>query len=840
MGRGPALAAARVEGRLTLDRPRFRRLIDLLGDALLLPTAERAAFVERECGGNATLLAEARSLLAEAEATSLAAVTARIGAAIERAADSLRDAGHTMPERIGPYRILGVLGAGGMGLVYRAEQMAPLRREVAIKLVRGGLRGEDARLRFEAERQTLAAMNHPGIARIFDAGSTDDGLPWFAMELVPGVPITAFCDGQRLDIDARCGLLAEVCGAVQHAHVNGIIHRDLKPTNILVSLVDGRAQPRIIDFGIAKAVEAAAGAETMHTELGTVVGTLEYMRPEQAAGGRAPVDTRSDVYSLGVILYELVSGALPFDSDRLRQAGAIDAQRLIRDTDPPTPARRYMTTAERGAIAQIRDTDPRSLQRKLGGDLGWIIMKALEKDPARRYQSASALAADLDHVVRSEPVEAGPPSRRYRAARFVRRHRTVVVAAGLVFLALVAGIAVATTGLVSARRAQARAENEGRRATMIKDFLTGMLSRARPENSRGREVTVREVVDSMATEVERNRTFADDPLVRGELLHAIGETYRTLDQCERAVPLFKEALALKRSAPGDNSRSTLVTLNKLSQCQAATGDLRGAIETQKDVLTLAEKALGKTSTDYVDWLANLGSMYADVGDFTHAERIMRDVLAIDRSTRASDKEALPFSLNNLATILVDEGKYAEAVSIHEESIALRRRYFGEPSAEVAVALANYARALSGAGRLAQADTAAHGALAMSMTVFGPNHQRTATARLRLAEVMLRGGRPGEAEPLLRDAIATYRGINERSWRVGDSRARLGEALLAKGLKVEGIHELEAGWEIYTATNSPSAPRSREIAQMIAAYYDGAAKPAEAERWHRRAAPPSGG
>jgi hypothetical protein len=416
-------------------------------------------------------------------------------------------------------------------------------------------------------------MNHPGIARLFDAGATDDGVPYFAMEIVRGESITAYCDAKQLGLDARLDLFADVCRAVQHAHINGIIHRDLKPSNILVSDADGRALPRVIDFGIAKAVEAAADKETMHTAFGSVIGTLEYMSPEQAAGGSAPVDTRSDVYSLGVILYDRHGCASVRSTTS--SAGAIEL-RLIRDTDPPTPAKRFTASTVRDTAARARGTDARALKRRLDGDLGWIIMRALEKDPARRYQSASDLAADLGRVRAHQPVEAGPPSRRYRASRFVRRHRTGVAAASVVAVALVVGVTLATVGFVRAKQAQQRAENEARRATLIKDFLTGMWRKRGPK-AQGREITVMEVVDSTAARLDREQMFADDPLVLADIVHAIAETYRSLDEYGRAIPLFERAIALKRSAPGNHDETILISLNKLSN--AALGDLKAPSDT---------------------------------------------------------------------------------------------------------------------------------------------------------------------------------------------------------------------------------------------------------------------
>lgn len=809
---------------------RFRRLMDMVGEAMSLPAPERDPFVVRSCADDETLLAEARALLAEANSTSFNALTARIGAEITRSAAF---AAGSHPASVGPYRIIGVLGEGGMGLVYHAEQTSPIHREVALKMVRVGLLGENARARFAAERQALAVMNHPGIARIFDAGATDDGTPYFVMELVHGEPITEFCDRRRTDLDARLDLFADVCRAVQHAHMNGVIHRDLKPSNILVSVVDDRPQPRVIDFGIAKAVEAASDRETMHTAFGSVMGTLEYMSPEQAAGG-ATVDTRSDVYALGVVLYELVTGSLPFDSNMLRSAGAVEAQRVIRDTDPPTPARRFTSSSTREEAASARGTDTRTLSRRLHGDLGWIIMKALEKEPARRYQSASDLAADLAHLRAHEPIAAGPPGRRYRASRFVRRHRAGVIASSLVLAALVAGLTLATVGFVRAKHAQERAEAEARRATAIKSFLTGMLAEARPEKAKGRDVTVMQVVDSTLARIDRKHEFADDPLVLADVLHALGETYRSLDAYDRALPLFQRAVQLKKSVPGDNEKTILISLNKLSETQAQMGDLKGAIETQQPVVAMAERAYGKETDQYSGWLSNLGNMYADAGDLAQAEPLLRESLAIDRRILGNDNEDMPFNINNLATILVDQGKCDDAIPLHEESIALRRRFFPPPSAEMATALGNYAHALDCSGRYSEAMSAADSALAMCITVFGPDHQRTATSRVRMAEVLLHTGRAAEAEPLLRSAVGAFTSIGERHWRTGDARAMLGEVLLASGHESEGMKELTAGWEILTETTGINTRRSREIAAVAAKHYQEGNEGAAAQLWRSRA------
>lgn len=362
-------------------------------------------------------------------------------AAAERPGPGTAQGAEVTPAAIGPYRILRVLGEGGMGVVYLAEQTEPLHRRVAVKVIKIGMNTREVVARFEAERQTLARMNHPNIARVYDAGATTDGRPYFVMEYVSGSPMTDYCDAHTLSTRARLGLFIDVCLAIQHAHQKGVIHRDVKPSNVLVFEQDGRPVPKVIDFGIAKAVERTQTAETALTEQGLMVGTPEYMSPEQAAAS-TDIDTTTDVYSLGLLLYELLVGTLPFDPRMLRAAGFDEIRRIIRESDPPRPSARLSALGQTGdTVAARRRTDADSLMRHLKGDLDWIALKALEKDRRRRYETVAALAADIARYLDNEPVIARPPSAAYRVAKFVRRHRLGVAASVMLVVVLTGGLA---------------------------------------------------------------------------------------------------------------------------------------------------------------------------------------------------------------------------------------------------------------------------------------------------------------------------------------------------------------------------------------------------------------
>ena len=412
--------------------------------------SERAAFIEVACQGNPDLLASVAALFNahENDANPVdrpIAVDAvfRIGDLDEtewRPAPS-RPPHHAPGTRIGVYKLMELIGEGGFGLVYVADQQEPVRRRVALKIIKPGMESREVLTRFEAERQAIALMDHPNIARIFDAGVTDSAQPYFVMELVRGVPLTAFCDSHKLDTSERLKLFVTICHAVQHAHQKGIIHRDLKPSNILVSLQDGQPLAKVIDFGVAKAIGQSLSAKTIYTRFASMIGTPAYMSPEQAEISAVDVDTRSDIYALGVLLYELLTGSTPFAADRLQSVGFDELRRIIREEEPPRPSTRLSTLNNElaGTVAANRRLDPAALSSSLKRDLDWIVMKALDKDRNRRYSTAGALAQDVSRYLMHEPVEARPPSAWYRLAKFTRRNKVAISTASMVAGALVVG-----------------------------------------------------------------------------------------------------------------------------------------------------------------------------------------------------------------------------------------------------------------------------------------------------------------------------------------------------------------------------------------------------------------
>jgi serine/threonine protein kinase/tetratricopeptide (TPR) repeat protein len=589
---------------------------------------------------------------------------------------------------IGPYRLLRPIGEGGMGTVFLAEQTEPLRRQVAVKVIRPGMNSREVLARFEAERQSLALMDHPNIARVLDAGATPAGLPYFVMELIDGVPITKHCDGARLFVRRRLELFVAVCQAVQHAHQKGIIHRDIKPSNVLVTLYDGKAVPKVIDFGVAKATGPKLTEPTLETQIGSVIGTLEYMSPEQAVPGQLNVDTRSDVYSLGVLLYELLTGTTPLGPARSEGADLLDLLQAIRDSEPPPPSTRLAQLRIADCGLRIPGNNPQSAIRNLQWqELDWIVMKCLEKDRDRRYESASALAQDIENYLNDEPVAACPPSRAYGLRKFVRRHRGAVLAASSMALLLVLGIIGTTIGLVRAERARQDAETarqhertqrqfaETRRAETeaVLDFVEKhVFAVARPtgRGGLGPKVTMQKAVAQALPFI--GRSFKDQPLIEARLRMTMGYAFYHLGNGRLAVEQFAAARAIYTAQQGPDGADTLRSVLGLSDGYEMLGKDKEALALRQEVLARRRAVLGHDHPDTLRCMMSVANSLRKLGEFEQSVKLHEETLALRKvKLDVKDPETLR-SMNNLASSLYEAGRHKEALALREETLALRR------------------------------------------------------------------------------------------------------------------------------------------------------------------------
>ncbi|MFQ5717954.1 MAG: tetratricopeptide repeat protein [Acidobacteriota bacterium] len=664
------------------------------------------------------------------------------------------EAGHV----IGRYHLLQKIGEGGMGDVWEADQHEPVRRRVALKLIKQGMDTRQVVARFESERQALAVMDHPFIAQVFDAGSTDRGRPYFVMEYVKGVPISEYCDRRRLDTRARLALFMQVCEGVQHAHHKAIIHRDLKPSNILIALHGDKATPKIIDFGVAKATSRPLTDSTMFTELGQFIGTPEYMSPEQAEMGGQDIDTRTDVYALGAILYELLVGALPFDAGPLRRAGLDEIRRHIIDVDPPTPSARFPTLGGEAAAtsARNRSTDVSTLRRQLRGDLDWIVMKAMEKDRSRRYGSPMELAADIGRYLASEPIAARPPSTTYRMQKFVRRHTGAVAAAGTLASLLVAFAVVMAVqaGRIAAERD--RANQEAAAATRVSSFLTGLFRVSDPGEARGNSITAREILDQGADSI--HKTLADQPAIQARLMDTMGEVYRNLGLYAPATPLLSDALQTRRHLLGDDHPDVLRSMQQLGILYYQQGRFDEAEPLLADALAKRRRVLGPEDPDTLDSMNSLANLYLRSRRTEEAEPLYVTALAAQRRILDDDDPATLKTMNNLAALYKRTRQFELAEPLARDALASRRRVLGDDHPSTLNALQNLAVINTFEGDFDQAEPLFEEALATRRRVLGEEHPETLLQMNNLAEFYRMAGKAERAEPLLVSALATQRRV----------------------------------------------------------------------------------
>ncbi len=695
---------------------RHHRLESLFLQCVELPLEERAAFFDAHCAGDPALRAELEDLL-------------------RRDADADVPAAPP-PSQIGAYRLEEKIGEGGFGEVYTAEQTAPVRRRVAIKILKAGMDSRAVLARFEAERQALALMDHPAIAKVFDAGATETGRPYFVMELVSGEPITSYCDGRRLGTNAQLALFVEVCRGIEHAHHKGVIHRDLKPSNILVTTLDGKPHPKVIDFGIAKATTAPTDGDAPRTLAGELLGTPEYMSPEQATSQGADVDTRSDVYSLGVVLYRLLTGRVPFASEKLRNTTLADMQRILLEEEPPKPS----------TLSGARD---------LRGDLDWIVLRALEKDRERRYPSAAAFADDVERHLRHEPVEAGPPTAIYRLSKLVRRHRALVGAAAAVFLALVAGMVTTSTQAVRAKRAEERARSEAEVATAVNDFLARMLAAGDPKlNARGRDVTIREIVDQASKELQ-NAPPASQRVEAG-VRHTLGATYAGLGLYDEAEPHLLRAVQIREANEGAGASATLKSRLELATMYGFRGQEAVAESLLKGMEATARFDSTVSPELRVTYLELRGSLDAQLGRYPEADSTYAELVRIRRTMAAQNPghaAELALSLGVHSRIKADRGELGEAEALAREAYDLVRKARPGDHHNVVAVGSRLANVLMDLGRHQEALELVREVVAMSERILGPEHPLVAEYLTNLASVQADLGR-------LDESIATFRRARE--------------------------------------------------------------------------------
>jgi eukaryotic-like serine/threonine-protein kinase len=685
---------------------------------------------------------------------------------------------------IGRYSLVRRLGEGGMGEVWLAEQREPVRRRVALKLIRGGANTKEALVRFDSERQALALMDHPNIAKVFDAGATPRGVPYFVMEYVAGSPITVYCDNHKLNTRERLELFAHVCEGVQHAHQKAIIHRDLKPSNILVAEVDGRPMPKIIDFGVAKALTQKLAAETMFTRAGALVGTPEYMSPEQASSAGEDIDTRSDIYSLGIVFYELLAGAPPIE---LRKVTLEEFLRKLREEEPASPSTK-ISTANQAVLTEVarkRQTDPQMLARQLRGELDSIALKALEKERSRRYASAVEFAADIRRYLNNEPVLAVPPSLAYRAQKFALRYR-VALATTLAF-----AMVLIVASIVSIRQS-IRANREAAASQRVTDFMTQMFKVADPGEARGSSVTAREILDKASKDIDTG--LANDPQLQARMMNTMGAVYDNLGLFSQAEPLLHRALEIRRQRYGDRNKDTLQSMYDLAEVLTWTGKAaeaeklcRESFEGRKsllgpedrdtltsmswlgwilfiegrypeaekqdrDALEMAKQALGPNDKVTLAAMSRLGIVLNVQGKHQEAEPLLRQVVETRRQILGPEYPDTLTSTNNLANLLRSEKKLAEAEKLDRDTFPIYQRLYGPENSKTLIVEENLAVDVKDQGRYAEAEKLEREAVEIQIRKFGPDNRSTLIAMTNLAETLTEEGQYPEAEKLLQQSI----------------------------------------------------------------------------------------
>ncbi len=733
----------------------WEHLKEILHQALQLAPDQRSGFLDEACASDTALREEVESLLQADDGLCPNFLQTPL---LARKSDSDGNgsgfAGALAPGLVFAQRfqLIRKLGEGGMGQVWLAEQTSPVRRQVALKLIKAGMYDESVVQRFQSERQSLAIMDHPAIAKVFDAGTTSDGQPYFVMEYVPGLPITEYCDQKKLKIADRLELFIQACEGVQHAHQKAIIHRDLKPANILVVEVDGKPTPHIIDFGLAKATSHRGPDESPLTQLGLFMGTPEYMSPEQADPSVRDIDTRTDVYSLGVILYVLLAGTQPFDTGRRQEQSLDELLRKLREEEPPRPSTKVNSDQDTSrGMAEARSTDPNQLVSKLRGDLDWIAMKALEKDRARRYGTPSELAADIRRYLNHEPVVARPASVGYQLRKYVRRHRVAVgVAAGLV-LVLAAFSVLQALQLRRITRERDRANRERERATRITDFITGLFKMSDPSQARGNSVTAREILDKASDDMGTG--LAKDPEVQSQMMQVMASTYQNLGLYPRAHELAKRALDSRLSLLGPDNQKTLESMTQLGFILDREGHYAEAEKLERQAFAGKRRILGAEDPLTIETMDDLANALGHEGHYDEAEKLDREAIEAGTRKLGAENEQMLRATADLGVALWNQARYAEAEKVYRQLVDVERRVLGPDDPRTLKAMGNLGLTLKSQGRVVEAEPLYREVLANAQRVLGPNHPDTAFDMDRLADLLSTEGRLADAEKLTREELA---------------------------------------------------------------------------------------